>query len=524
MISVILALFIAAGPQTQDGSLRDITAGIIYELENCRVSGLHRVIIGSGGVTVSPPLQEATGAYRLLRREVRWGRIHYGTVAVLDAHQLAALTAGEVPADLRSGDLLQRLNGKPRLAVRVATEVGQPPVFAKLLESTLTAHLAATGVLEEARPLSGWGGDAGPPASYLDSVRAAISGMNVDAALNLVFATGNDRIVVLGQIIGADPSQDELFGLRFSLSPEIALLMQTGPESAGPKPGRLLLSMPMPAGVLAVGAADIDRREGDELLLLTSNELLVFRYGNSALELHRKVSLAGTTPAQYLTRSPSGRIVKADVDGDKQMELLISCNLWASGVKVDFGRRLDTVHLPIQPLAVDKLGGKINILGGDYYPGEDTFQPELSLTDERFFSSTKIVLKGVRSLLPLDTSAAGYLAHYPDGRAGIWRRSEGGRIEELKTVRFEAAASSPELAPGKIVFAERRQGGDMIAAADFASPDPPAAGILTSLEIDYIALLKLPGGRTKAIACGGKGADGAKRLEVYAWPSGFDPE
>ncbi len=523
LLIVALAIAPALAPtlQVEGGALDDLALALLVRLESVGCLGFHRLAQEGELAAVAPALPGGEGDYRVFRRSLVAGLAEYRPVARLRGDRLERLLDGRAVPGLRSGDLLVRDGRLPRVAVRAAPAVGVgvPAAFAALLESTLRARLAATGLYRIWNLGPDWDSyevvvDAGLP-----ELRRKLRRDGADAALNVVVAVRGERLAILCQVVAADPRSDELFGLSAPLAPELALLLQVAGEETPALPGRLLLTLPMPDGALDVAAAELDGGDGDELAVLTPSEILVYAFRDAELELTHRVSLADLPPAPYPTRSPAGRLLAGDIDRDGRLELLAACNLWAAGAEVEIGARHVVRPLALQPLALTSEGGGPALVGGRYIAGEDTFGGALLLGDGETVAPAVRSLQGLRSLHRLDPGGFSFVVVGPAGAAALWRRD--GESESLPFGPVAALACSPRLAAGLALYAEAGTGGgggDRLVVANIVSPSAAAAAILTSLDIVAIAPYNPPGTDARAVAVIGRRPDGGAVLACFGWP------
>ena len=331
------------------------------------------------------------------------------------------------------------------------------------------------------------------------------------------------RLYVVCQIVSVDAASDEIFSVVEPLTAELAMLLQESGREANFGYGRGILSLPLPGDVLAMTAADIDEVKGDELVILTPSELLVFTFQEGSLDLLQRIPLADMRAALLQTREPTGTVLVSDLDGDSHKEILIGSNLWAGGAVIYVRDSVRIRHLDFQPLALTIENSRLAIVGGHYRPGEDTFLDDMSFASGDFTFFRNFVMPGIRSLHRLDHSGTSFIRITPLCEAWLQDSLVNGRGSSLDLRGVKAMTTSPRVAAGWSVHAASSRStdyGDRIILTKIISPNHPAVGILTEYDILALAVVDPAGPMTRVIALCGRSEDGQMWLALYSWPAG----
>jgi hypothetical protein len=521
MIALLFCFYSALMVQTGGTGLDNLWCLLVERLESTRIAGLHRIEVEGGHVLAAPALMEGeAGEFDVLRRSHSDGRVVYRPVARLRESQLSQLRNGKAIAGLASGDLLAHAGRRPRLAVRLASTAGVTSNALKQIETGLASYMAATGLYEAVKPADSWEGVLffqGDPAE----VRTSLERQSADALLNVVVHIAGERVHLICQVISSDGGSDELFGVSGTLTPELALVLSEVGERQGGASLQPIFSMPVPGDALDVARAQLDRAEGDEIVVLRPSELLIYTVSSEALNLIRRVSLAGLPPALYATRRPVGNVIAMDLDGNGSTELLIGGNLWAGGAVLWIDReRISFSLFDLQPLETAAFDGRPAFLAGRYRPGEDTFEDTIFILDRSLTAREAGELDGLRSLARLDTSGESYVELTAFGGIDVWDRRSGNLSKVMNSGENMVAFCSalPGLSGEWILAVESAAGGSNIRPINALTGAALPMKTVSALDIMTMCAYNPPGSQPSAIVLLGRDAFGEMRLVVCGWP------
>ena len=388
--------------------------------------------------------------------------------------------------------------------------------LARQLEAAIAQRLGRSGLFRF--DAAGAGAEfVGASAESLSALRADLAEKGVDIFLAVEAHRVAGRLVLLCRVYSATAEHDGYFSITSELEPDLALLLQHGAES-GEGGGLLILTAPLPDDLLDLAAAEVDGVEGDELIALTGDRLLIYKLANRRLELSRIVDLEDLPRARFATRSPAGRVVPIDIDGNGSRELLVGSNLLEGGAVVWLQRdHVSFRLLDFQPLERTVVDGKTAFLCGRYRTGEDTFEDSIFLADADFTISKLADVRSTKSIYRLDGYGRELIVSHPIGRAALWQPSESPDRQPLDGVGPEAVFGGPA-GHGAYLLAEPAAGGFRVMAADCETHTPFSTAILTALDIEALAAYNPPGPAEKAVAVCGKDSRGEIVLALYSWP------
>ena len=512
MTAILAILMLLQAPQVETGALDRLADAVVLRLAESRAAGFHSIVIGEGLVTVTPELPaQILEDYRVYRRGDE-ARFEWRAVKRLGARDLETLKAGRPVGGVEPGDLLLRDGRGPAVALSVAVGEAAEGGFSRQLKAAIAERLDRSGVF------------AFKPADATEASleaqapqRENLAEQGIDVLLTVDAHRMAGQLVLICRVYAVNQELDGFFSLTTPLEADLALLLQHDAE-AGQGGGLLILTSPLPGGLLDLAAANVDGAEGDELIALTRERLLIYKVADRRLELSRIVELEDLPRARFATRMPAGRVVPIDIDGNGRTELLIGSNLFAGGAVVWLERdHVSFRLLDFQPLERTTFGGGPAFLCGRYRSGEDTFEDSIFISDEEFTVRKLADFKSTRSMCRLDDEGRELMVEPSMGQVAHWKPAESFSEQPMSLVAPGAVFGGPA-GDGSYLRAEPAAGGFRVVAVESESHDASATAILTPLDIEALAAYNPPGPAEKAVAVCGRDNRGGVVLALYSWP------